>query len=137
MEKRIPTRLSSAEGRKFGFTVGAAFLVFTAFVWWRGHETLQLVFGALAGFFLLGGLIAPRYMGPVERAWMGLAIAISKVTTPIFMGIIYFLVITPIALLMRALGKNPMVHKPIDSPNGKTYFAKRDASVHGDLTQQF
>ena len=46
-----------------------------------------------------------RCLGPVQRAWMGLAHAISKVTTPIFMGVVYFLVLTPIGLLRRALGR--------------------------------
>lgn len=137
MERRIPTRLTRAEGRKFGLTVGAAFAVLTGIVWWRDHEILQAVFGGLSGFFILGGLLVPTLMGPVERAWMGLAVAISKVTTPIFMGIVYFGVITPISLIMRALGRNPMVHKAEGSGSESSYFARRDASMIGDLTRQF
>ena len=40
---------------------------------------------------------------------MGLAHVISKVTTPIVMGVMYFLVLTPVGLLRRAFGRNPMV----------------------------
>ena len=49
----------------------------------------------------------------MQRAWMGLAHAISRVTTPIFMGLIYFLVITPTGLLMRSLGRDPLEHAEV------------------------
>ena len=89
MAHGIPARLTSSEGRKFAFTVGAAFLALTALVWWRQKPTLMMVFGALGGVLLLLGIVAPTRLGPIQRAWMGLAHLISKVTTPIFMGIIY------------------------------------------------
>jgi hypothetical protein len=41
---------------------------------------------------------------------MKLALLISKVTTPIFMGIIFFLVLTPAGLIARAVGHRPLVH---------------------------
>ena len=47
-------------------------------------------------------------MDPVYRGWMGLAAAISKVTTPVVMGVLYFLVLTPIGLLLRAFGHRPL-----------------------------
>jgi hypothetical protein len=63
---------------------------------------------ALAGLFLLGGLVAPTRLGPIEKAWMAFARAISRVTTPTFMAIIYFLVITPTALVRRKVGKRTL-----------------------------
>ncbi len=106
---------TSAQGRRFGFTVGIAFLVFTGIAWWRDHPTAATVFGSLGGVLVLAALTLPRHLGPVERAWMGLAHAISKVTTPIVMGVIYLLVLTPVGLLRRTLGKDPMVHQPATS----------------------
>jgi hypothetical protein len=110
MAAGIPTRLTASQGRKFGLTVGVAFLVLAAFVWWRGHLTVAAVFAALGGMLSLAGLVIPTHLGPVERAWMALAHAISKVTTPIVMSVIYFVVVTPTALLRRSLGGNPLVH---------------------------
>ena len=108
MERRIPARLSPAEGRKFAFTVGAAFLVLAGIVWWRGHDTVATGFGGLGGTLLVLGVVIPGRLGPVYRAWMGLAFAISKITTPIVMGITYFVVLTPIGLVMRLVGYNPI-----------------------------
>ncbi len=129
----IPARLTAAEGRRFAFTVGIAFLVLAAIVWWRDHPTLLKVFGGLGGVLIALGLVVPASLGPVHRAWMGLALLISKVTTPIFMGIVFFLAITPIALMMRLFGKRPMTVKAAE-----TYWHTRPAGERqGDLTRQF
>jgi len=68
-----------------------------------------MVLFTLGGLLVVAALVAPKALGPVERAWMGLALAISKVTTPIFMGVVYFLVILPIGLFRRLTGNSPIV----------------------------
>jgi hypothetical protein len=108
----IPAGLTPAEGRKFGLQVGAAFAVLGALSRWRGHDTAPLVLWALGGLLIAGGLFFPGRLGPVYRAWMGLAVVLSKVTTPLFLGIVYFGVIAPMGVVMRLLGRNPLVHRP-------------------------
>ena len=105
MEGRIPARLTAHEGRRFAFPVGIAFLLLAAIAWWRSHTLPSQVLGGLGGLLIVAGALVPSHLGPVYRAWMGLAHAISKVTTPIFMGIVYYLVVTPIGLLRRIIGK--------------------------------
>lgn len=112
MERAVPARLTPARGRSFGLTVGGAFLAIAAFVWWRGHLKTAAVLGALGFVLVAAGLAIPTRLGGVERAWMGLALALSKVTTPILMGVIYFLVIAPVGIARRVFGGNPMVHRP-------------------------
>ena len=53
---------------------------------------------------VLAGLVVPRLLGKVYAGWMGFALVLSKVTTPIFMGVIYFVVLTPTGFLMRMFG---------------------------------
>ncbi len=133
MAGRIPARLSPREGRKFGLTVGIAFLVLGGIVWWRGHEPVALVFWSIGGFLILAGLLIPAHLGPVHRAWMGLAHAISKVTTPIFMGIIYFVLIAPIGGVMRLFGRNPMT-----THHGRpSVWVGRTTGSRSDLERQF
>lgn len=112
MAAGIPARLSIAEGRKFGLTVGLAFAVIGALLVWRHHATRATVAFSLAGALILAALVVPTLLGPVQRAWMGLAHAISKVTTPIFMGVVYFVVITPIGLVRRLGGKSMTARAP-------------------------
>ena len=145
MAQRIPARLSAAAGRKFGLTVGIAFLVFAAALWWRAgrglpsssvliwnwRRLLSASFATVGVVLTLAGLVIPTRLGPAERAWMGLAHAISKVTTPVFMAVVYFLVLLPIGLIMRMLGRNPLKHG-----TGGSAWIVRDVR-RGDLRRQF
>lgn len=125
---------SVAAGRRFGLTVGGAFLVFAVIAWWRVHPVLAPMLGGLGGLLCLAGLAVPAQLGPVDRAWMKLAHLISKVTTPIVMGVMYLLVLTPVGLLRRMLGGNPMEH----TASGDSYWKSRPAgSRAGNLTRQF
>jgi hypothetical protein len=108
----IPARLTPSEGRRFGFTIGLAFAVFAAIAWWRDHTVVWKVLGVVSGLLLLSGAAIPTMMGPVLRTWMAFAHALSRVTTPLFMGIVYFLVLTPIALFIRAIGHRPLKREP-------------------------
>jgi len=129
----IPARLTPAEGRKFGLTVGAAFGVLGAIMWWRGHEIPTWLFGGLAVALIAGALIVPGSLGPVNRAWMGFALVLSRITTPVFMGLVFFLVIAPIGLLMRLFGRNPIRHSAVK----ESYWAVRSDSPRGGMTNQF
>ena len=134
MAAGIPARLTTAQGRRFGTTVGIAFLVFAGIAWWRSHPNISTVLAVLGVSLSLAGLIIPTRLGPVERAWMGLAHAISKVTTPIVMGVMYLIVITPIGALRRTFGGNPMVHEPARNSYWK---ARPEGRRAGNLTRQF
>ena len=84
--------------------------------------------------FMLGGLLVPTWLGPVERGWMAFAQAISKVTTPIVMGVVYFVVVVPIGLSMRLFGHNPMVRESVD---GSLWTTRSDSEGRGGMQRQF
>ncbi len=113
MAKRISTRLTAAEGRKFGLTVGLALVGVGLLLLWRGRITRAEVVLGVGGTLVIAALLVPTWLGPIERAWMGLAHLISKVTTPIFMGIVYFIVIAPIGLVRRLAGASPITRREL------------------------
>jgi hypothetical protein len=124
---------TAAEGRRFGLAVGGAFLVLAGILWWRDRELARNVTAGLGALLVLAGLVVPAHLGPVHRAWMKLALAISKVTTPIFMGIIFFVVITPAGLLARLFGHRPLVHQ-----GASAWFVRTEAKGRrGNLERQF
>lgn len=106
-----PTEYSAAKGRRFALTLAAAFATFSLVSRLRGRETAALVIGMLAALLLAGGIFAPRRLGRVERGWLQVGHALSRVTTPVFLGIIYFVVLAPIGILRRATGRNSLVHR--------------------------
>ena len=130
MSKAAP--YTASQGRKFGITVGLAFTVLAAISWWRGHHYPVYLLGTLGGLLIIGGLVVPRRLGAVERGWMQLAVLISKVTTPVFMGVVYFLVLFPVGLVMRAFGRNAVRHRPVND----SYWAPR-SDARGSMLNQF
>ncbi len=133
MEEHLPARLTPRDGRRFGLTVGLAFLLCAGISRWRGHDLAPLVLAGLGGALTLAGLVIPGYLGPVFRAWMAFGLLISKVTTPIFMGLLYFVAITPMGVVLRALG-----HKPLEAPATKgSYFMKHESSSNHSMTRQY
>lgn len=114
--------------------MGIAFLVIAGVLLWRDRELGSRIAGGLGGILVVSGLLIPTLLGPVERAWMGLAHAISKVTTPIFMGIVYYLVMTPMGLLRRTLGSNPLRHGEAGTD---TYWKDKKKERGGGLERQF
>lgn len=134
METGIPARLTPTEGRKFAFPVGTAFLVLAGIVWWRQHMWFVYIFTSLGGLLLVAGLLVPGTLGPVYRGWMKFALLLSKVTTPVFMGIVFFLVIAPIGWSMRLFGRNPVRREATDG----SFWLQRDPDQRrSDLSRQF
>lgn len=124
---------TAAAGRKFAFTVAAAFLVLSAIARIRGHAVSWVVFATFAIVLAVAGTLFPAKLGPVDRAWMALAKLIAKVTTPVFMAVLYFVVVTPIAVLRRTFGGNGLVHR-----SGQLgYWVDRTQSPRSSMSRQF
>lgn len=114
---------TAKQGRRFGTTLGIAFALVGAFSFWRGQATASKVLGGLGVALLVAALAAPRSLELVERSWMKLAFLISRVTSPIFLALIYFAVLAPMGLIRRTVGRNPLVH----SPGDRGYWITRPA----------
>ena len=124
---------SPAEGRKFGVTVGLAFLALATLLWWKENAGLAWkIFGGIGTALVLAGLILPGQLGPIYRGWMRFALLLSKITTPIFMGIIYFGLFLVTGFVRRTFGKNSMVRARQEG----TYWITRDIK-RANLERQF
>lgn len=127
------TEFTARDGRRFAFPVGTAFLLLSAVLLWREKALAFQITAGLAGVLWVLGALIPSRLGPIYRGWMSMALAISKVTTPIFMGAVYFLVLTPTGLIMRLVGRRPMAHPLKD---GSFWHSNADRPT-SDLRRQF
>lgn len=134
MEERPRARLSPSEGRRFSASVGFGLLAIAGILRWRNHEVAALVVAAAGASLLLAGLVVPTRLGPVRRSWMRMGRALSRVTTPLFLGVLYFGVLTPIGVLRRVAGSNPMVHEAEEGSYWRTRPQERRQS---DLRRQY
>lgn len=129
----VPARLTKQEGRRFAFTVGAAFVVIAGVSAWRGHVLAPRILGSLGVVLLLAGVLVPGRLSRVYAAWMGLATVLSKFVSPVVVGAIYFVILTPAGVLMRLLGKNPLWHREHDGG----FWMPVASDGRSDLENQF
>lgn len=73
--------------------------------------------------FLLAALARPQVLAPLNRLWTRFGLLLQRITNPLIMGLVFYLAVTPTALVMRALGKD-LLHRRIDR-SAKTYWIDR------------
>jgi hypothetical protein len=93
--------------RSFGLIFAGALVVFPLIAWWRGRELRLWPFG-VAAVFLVVALLRPSWLAPLNRVWTRFGMLLGRVTNPMMMGLIFFLVVTPVALVLRFRGKDPL-----------------------------
>ncbi len=111
------------ELRKFGLTMAVAFAVFGGLFLWRAKPVWPYFFG-IAGFFLIFGLLFPNLLTPIEWAWMKMAHLLGQVMTRLILTLTFYLVITPLGLIMKLSGKDPL-HRQFDR-SASTYWVPVD-----------
>lgn len=96
---------SPSDLRTFGLVMAGAFGLIGGVLWWKDVAAAPYVLG-VAAFFGIAGLVVPRLLGPIEWAWMKLALVLSAIMTRVILTLAFFLIITPIGLLLRLMGKD-------------------------------
>lgn len=108
--------------RRFGLTVGIAFLVFAALLFWR-HKPAWPYFGGAGTLLGLAGLLVPTLLRPIERVWMSVARAMGWVMTRVILGIVFVVIFVPAGLILRLLRKDPLSMR--FDPRAETYWHDR------------
>ncbi len=90
--------------RKFGRSMLIFGLLFAAWFWYRNAVVTAWAFASLGVFCFLTSLFVPPAARVVYGLWMGIAWLLSQIVTPIIMGALYYLVITPIGVILRRSG---------------------------------
>lgn len=94
--------------RHFGYLVGGIFgLIGLWPMLWR-HQNPRLWALVLTVLLVVPALVAPRILAPVYRVWMLLGEVLAWINTRIILGVVFYGVVTPIGLLMRLTGRDPM-----------------------------
>ena len=106
--KNIKT--SKKDIRSFGITIGIILLIIAGGLFYKEKESFQL-FIYLAGSFISAGLIVPVILKPIYLVWMIFSVILGWFMTRFILSILFYLVITPIGLVLRILGKDLLALK--------------------------
>ena len=118
--------------RSFGLVFFAVFLLIALYPLGNIGE-IRIWSLIISLIFLILGLLNSKILTPLNKLWFKLGIFLGKVISPIIMGIIFFLVVTPIGLLMKLLGKDLINLK---KNNEKTYWIQRN-KIKSSMKNQF
>ena len=102
-------KLDIKELRKFGMTTGLVLVaMFGVILPWLKHRSVPLWPWIITAILWTFALIMPKKLNGFYRIWMQGGSALGKVNSRIILGIVFYLVITPMALVMRILHHDPM-----------------------------
>jgi hypothetical protein len=117
------SEVESSSDRSFGLVFGAVFFLFAALSMWHETHTWPL-YSAIALAFVLIGLWRPALLAPLNRAWTRFGLILGKIVSPIVLGGLFFLVIAPMAIVFRWMGKDLLNLRR--DPKATSYWLVRD-----------
>jgi len=110
-----------SSNRSFGIVFFIVFLLIAIYPLINNDE-LRIWSLIIAIIFLILGLINSKVLTPLNKLWFKFGLLLGKIVSPLIMGIIFFLVVTPTALIMRMIGKDLLNLK---FNNKKSYWIKK------------
>ncbi len=116
----------------FGILFFVVFLIISIWPISSGGD-LRLWSVSIAFIFLILGILNSKILTPLKKIWIKFGELLGKIISPIVLGIIFFLLITPIGLLMKILGKDLL---NIKYTKNKTYWINRLKDL-GSMNKQF
>lgn len=126
----LDTRRRAREGRVFALTLAGGFLFVAAAGLWRDAHRLVVISSTIAVVSVLGGLLIPGRLTPISKAWMKVGELIGRVTTPVLLAAIYYLIFTPIGVIRRLVA-------PRRSPKGSNWHRRPPLPPPSRMERQF
>lgn len=103
--------------RKFGFFFTFVFVMVAAYFYYSADVGWAYVFISMAMIFLLVTLTKSDALLPLNKLWMRFGLLLGMIVSPIVLGIIFFGLFTPIAMLMRLSGRDELKVKFSQKPS--------------------
>jgi len=97
--------------RSFGVSVGGVLILVAAYLAWRGRIDRATIVGGIGAALVLLGLTAPMLLKWPSALWWKFAMVLGHVNARIILTIIFAIVLTPVGLAWRLLGKDPLARR--------------------------
>ncbi len=126
------SNIKIGSNRSFGVVFFIFFLI-VSFYPLLNDENIRIWSVILSIVFLILGLLNSPILSPLNKIWFKLGIILGSIVSPIIMGVIFFLVVTPTALIMKAFGKDLLNLK---KNNKNTYWVQK-STIKSRMKNQF
>ena len=125
-------KIKLPSNRNFGIVFSIVFLIIAIWPILNQNE-IRIWSIIISLIFLILGLINSKFLSPLNKVWFKFGLILGSLIAPIVMGIVFFLVVTPTGLIMKALGKDLLELK---RNKNNTYWLEKDNS-NNNLKNQF
>ena len=133
MKRVYSDKIKISSNRSFGLLFFVVFLIVS--LWpLTSVGSIRIWSAIISAVFLILGLINSRLLTPLNVFWFKLGMILGAIISPIVMGIVFFIVVTPTGFILRIMGKD-LLNKKYDKEK-ETYWIKRDTSI-GTMKRQF
>ena len=122
-----------SSNRSFGLLFFVVFLVIALWPLTKKSE-INLYLISIALIFFVLGILNSKILSPLNKAWIKLGEILGRIVAPVVMAIVYFIILTPISLLVRLFGKDLIGMKFCNDI--KSYWIKRKKNL-GSMDKQF
>ena len=117
---------SQSSNRSFGILFFIVFLILSLWPLKNGNN-LNLYFLITSGIFLILGAVNSKLLTPFNKTWIKLGEILGLIIAPIVMSLVYFVILTPVSLIVRLFGKDLLGLKFIKE--NETYWIKRKKNL--------
>tara|TARA_B100001778_G_C18397434_1_gene542637 strand:+ start:53 stop:433 length:381 start_codon:yes stop_codon:yes gene_type:complete len=124
---------SQSSNKSFGLLFFVVFLIIGLWPLKNG-ENINFYFITASIIFLLLGLINSKLLTPLNKSWIKLGEILGIIIAPIIMALVYFIILTPISIIVRIFGKDLLNLKFLKEK--ESYWIKRKKSL-GSMKKQF
>ncbi len=133
---RRESAVKPSSDRAFGLVFAGVFAVIALWPLLDGAD-LRWWALAVAGAFAGLALAAPKVLAPANRLWHRFGLLLGRLVNPLVMGLLFYLVVTPTGLIMRAFGKDPL--RLAREPDAASYWIERTppGPAGGGMPRQF
>ena len=116
--------------RSFGISVGGFLLLVAAALWWRGRITNAEIVGGVGVVLVVLGLTAPRLLKYPSAVWWKFAMVLGYVNARVILTIAFLVMLTPISMIWRLIGRDPLAIKKRHWPGWSPYPARYRDTDH-------
>tara|TARA_B100001027_G_C16185333_1_gene293452 strand:- start:417 stop:812 length:396 start_codon:yes stop_codon:yes gene_type:complete len=127
------SNIKMSSNRSFGLVFFVVFLILGLWPVKSGGD-INILLILISLVFLFLAIIKSKFLTPLNKLWFKFGIKLGAIIAPIVMGVVFFLVVTPIGIIMKITGRD-LINKKINK-NIKTYWLNRKKAV-GSMKRQF
>ncbi len=134
MKKDAEDPVNMPSNQKFGWLFSAIFTAGFGYSQWTHSPKWAIISASLAVLFILLTICAPAVLAPFNKVWFALGLFLGKVVSPIVLSIIFFILITPVAMVTRFFGRDALLIKKREV---STYWVEKESIDPESFKNQF